>query len=56
MKVYPTLEGPTATDYQQAEDELFPEIPEGQLIYTDEQRRSISGRARELFMERQVVN
>ena len=52
MKVYPPLEGPTEDEYRRAENELFPAMSIG-TIWTDDQRRQINSRARELMLVRQ---
>ncbi len=53
-KIYPPLAGPTEEDYHRAADELFPQGNHGE-VFTDEQRRMILQRARELYMARQTV-
>jgi hypothetical protein len=49
-KIYPRSEAPKLEEYEQAADELFPDVTG---IYTDDQRRQINRRAWALFYARQ---
>lgn len=53
-KVYPTLEGPTSDDFEQAENELYPGIPNG-TVWDTYQRSRLTERARQIFTERQHI-
>ena len=52
-QIRPPLQGPTEEDYERAGAELFPDVPVGK-VWTDEQRKAVTRRAREFFYQRQT--